>query len=367
MKVLTGFLVASLLLSFNLRAADVSAADIAAAAAKAVDFLSKQQKDDGTFGATKESAMPGVVGMVVEALAKSPAKLREANSPVVAKAVKYILSKQQPNGSICIPEFGLDNYNSAVAVIGLAALEDPAHKPVMEKAKAFILSCQVQDNDEVNSGGFGYGPGKKADLSNTGFSLEALKDAGLEEGSPAWKNAVAFIKRCQDSETNELPAMKAGNNSGGFVYVPGTSPFGTENARNGKAYVPRPYGSMTYEAVKSLVYAGMKKDDPALAAAFKWIRANYAVKEHPGAVGNEGYYYYIMAFAKAFTVAGMKEVDLPDGRKAAWAKDLAAHLISLQKPDGSFVNTDGRWMEGNPVLATSFALQALSQCANAMK
>lgn len=111
----------------------------------------------------------------------------------------------------------------------------------------------------------------------------------------------------------------------------------------------------------------MKKDDPTMQAAFKWIRANYAVKEHPGAVGNEGYFYYVMSFAKAFTAAGMKEVDLPDGRKSNWAKDLSAHLISLQKPDGSFVNTDGSWMEGNPVLATSFALQALAQCASALK
>jgi len=368
MKMMRWFFIVALVAAANVHSADVSGADIAAAAAKAVDFLSKQQKDDGTFGASKESAMPGVVGMVVEALANSPAKLREANSPVVAKAVKYILSKQQPNGSITIPEFGLENYNTAVSVIGLAALENAAHKPVLEKARAFMLSCQVSGEvDEPNVGGFGYGPGKKADMSNTGFSLEALKAAGLEENSPTWKNAVKFISRCQDSETNDLPAMKAGNNSGGFVYVPGSSPFGTENARNGKAYVPRPYGSMTYEAVKSLVYAGIKKDEPTLAAAFKWIHANYAVKEHPGAVGNEGYYYYVLAFSKAFTAAGIKEVDLPDGKKANWAKDLAAHLITLQKPDGSFANADARWMEGNPILATSFALQALSQCANALK
>jgi len=91
------------------------------------------------------------------------------------------------------------------------------------------------------------------------------------------------------------------------------------------------------------------------------------VKEHPGAVGNEGYYYYVLAFTKAFKAAGSKEIKLADGRTVNWAKDMAGHLVTLQKPDGSFENADKRWMEGNPVLSTSYALQALNVCAEALK
>lgn len=355
------------LVAGNAFSAEATAQSAADSAKKAADFLIAQQGADGTFGKGRESAMPGLVGLVLEGLANSPQKLREAN-PAVAKAAQYILSKQQPSGAFAIPEFGLENYNTACASIGLAALENPAHKPALEKAKAFILSCQYAGKDEeAGHGSFSYAGGKPGDLSNTAFSLEALKTLGLDENSPAWKNATMFIRRCQDNpETNDVPAMKAGSGSGGFVYVPGSSPFGTENGKDQK-YVPRPYGNMTYEAVKSLIYAKVKSDDPTLAAAMKWVKNNYEVAKHPGSQGGEGYYYYVVAFAKAFSAAGIKELELADGRKVNWAKDMAAHLASIQKPDGSFANENGRWMEGNPVLSTTYALQALSLCEKALK
>jgi squalene-hopene/tetraprenyl-beta-curcumene cyclase len=124
---------------------------------------------------------------------------------------------------------------------------------------------------------------------------------------------------------------------------------------------------MTYQAVKGLIYAGVKKDDPALQAAFKWIKNNYSVAENPGGKGTEGYFYYVMSFAKAFAASGEKEIELADGRKVNWAKDLAAQLIKMQKDDGSFVNPDKRWMEDEPTLSTAYAVDALNICFNALK
>jgi squalene-hopene/tetraprenyl-beta-curcumene cyclase len=245
---------------------------------------------------------------------------------------------------------------------------------VLEKAKKYILSCQHDEEDGYNRdehtrsfGGFFYGSSKHADLSNSGFSLEALNALGLEKDSPAWKNAIQFIKRCQDNdETNDSPEMKGGDNSGGMVYYPSKSEFGDYMSKAGKKR-PKPYGNMTYMGVKSLIYAGMKQDDPAMQAAFKWIKSNYAVDHQPGAVGTEGYFYYCNVMAKAMSAAGIKELELSDGKKANWAKELSAAILKLQKPDGSFVNSAGRWMEGDPVLSTAYALDALNLCIEAMK
>ena len=349
-------------------AGEVTAEQVAAATKKAEAFLKSQQNENGTFGKGQGAGMPGFAGLVVKALASSPDKLRESD-PAIKKAVEFLLSKVQSNGSICEPKFGLENYNTSVAVIALAALENPAHKDVLEKAKKFILSCQLDEELGYNAkehtrgyGGFGYGSSKRADLSNTGFSLEALKALGVEKDSEAYKNAIIFMKRCQDNdETNKLPSMQSGNNSGGFTYLPDDSEFPKVKGANGKDF-PRPYGNMTYVGVKSLIYAGVKKDDPSLQAALKWIRNNYAVDRHPGGDGTQGYFYCVNVFAKAFTALGEKEVTLADGKKANWASDLAAHLISLQKPDGSFVNEAPRWMENDPILATSYALDALNLC-----
>ena len=43
-----------------------------------------------------------------------------------------------------------------------------------------------------------------------------------------------------------------------------------------------------------------------------------------------------------------------------WRKQLAAKLISLQKPDGSWQNPTRRWMEGDPNLTTAYVLMALA-------
>ncbi|MCY3020355.1 MAG: terpene cyclase/mutase family protein [Planctomycetota bacterium] len=367
------WILALCMVAWPVLAVEVDATVTAAAARKAAEYLMKQQNENGTFGKGPGAVVPGQVGLVVKGLASSPDKLRE-NNTAIAKAVKYLLKQQQPSGAISIPDMGIENYNTSVVVVALVALENPAYKEVLEKAKKFIMSCQLDEELGYNPkehtrayGGFGYGNSKRADLSNTAFSLEALKALGLDEKSPAWKNAVLFIKRCQDNdETNDAAEMKGGDNTGGFVYLPGDSEAGKVKTRSGKE-LPKPYGNMTYQAVKSLIYAGVKQDDPALQAAFKWIKNNYSLKEQPGGIGKQGYFYYLIAFAKAFTAAGVKDLELADGRKASWAKDLAAQLISLQKEDGSFVNDADKWWESDPVLTTAYALDALNLCTDALK
>ncbi|MEI6233282.1 MAG: prenyltransferase/squalene oxidase repeat-containing protein [Planctomycetota bacterium] len=367
-------ILSAMALLITTHAAENPARDAAVSGAnKSVEFLLKQQNENGTFGKSVASTQPGLVGLVVKALASSPGKLRD-NNPAVAKAVKHILSLQQPIGAIVDPKLGLENYNTSIAVLALSSLENPEYKPVLEKAKKFILTCQLDEETGYKPGehtraygGFAYGANKRADISNSGFSLEALNALGLEKDSPAWKNAQLFLKRSQDNdETNDSAEMKGGDNTGGFVYYPSKSEFGNITNKAGKS-LPKPYGNMTYMAVKSLVYAGMKQDDPVMQAAFKWIKNNYAVDHQPGAVGTQGYYYYTNVMAKALTVAGVKEIELADGKKVNWAKDLSAQLVKLQKPDGSFANDASRWMENDSVLATAYALDALNLCVEALK
>jgi squalene-hopene/tetraprenyl-beta-curcumene cyclase len=378
MQIVRSFLAVTVIcLSASALAGEADAASATAAAKKAVDFLTAQQNEDGTFGKSPAAKVPGVVGLAVKAIADSPGHPREKDNKVLEKAAKYLVGLQQPSGAITLPRFGNDSYNTAVAVIALSALENPAYKDNIEKAKKYILSCQLGDENGFNEkdsadkyGGFGYEPGNtKPNVSIGGFTLEALKAAGLEEGSPAWKNAVKFIKRSQDNtETNDFAGMKDGDNTGGFIYAPGVADdFGSVVSKRTGKTVPKPYGNMTYQAVKSLLLAGVKKDDPALQAAFKWIKNNYSVTENPGGKGTMGYYYYIVAFSKAFTAMGEKELDLPDGKKAHWARDMATQVMTLQKADGSFANEDKEWMENDPVLATAYALDALSLCVDGMK
>ncbi|MCA9312518.1 MAG: hypothetical protein KDA21_14990, partial [Phycisphaerales bacterium] len=105
------------------------------------------------------------------------------------------------------------------------------------------------------------------------------------------------------------------------------------------------------------IYANLDRDDPRVTAALDWIRNNYTVDENPG-VGDQGRYYYYVTFARALDAWGTSTIRTGSGERD-WANDLIDKLAELQQDDGSFRSVNSRWMEGNPVLITAYALIAL--------
>ena len=152
---------------------------------------------------------------------------------------------------------------------------------------------------------------------------------------------------------------KLKNPDGGFYYTPangGESQAGT--TVNGGL---RSYASMTYAGLKSLLYAGVDKNDPRVKAAYTWIQKHYTVEENPG-LEKQGLYYYLHTFAKALDAMEVAEVEGRDGQKHDWRGDLTAFLAKEQRENGSWVNDERKWNEGDPNLSTAFALLALSHC-----
>jgi squalene-hopene/tetraprenyl-beta-curcumene cyclase len=96
-------------------------------------------------------------------------------------------------------------------------------------------------------------------------------------------------------------------------------------------------------------------------AAVAWIRKHYDVKSNPGQ-GDAGLYYYYHTFAKALDVLGEDRIEDAAGVKHDWRRELTEELARRQQADGSWVNTNTRWGEGDANLATSFAVLALSYC-----
>ncbi len=62
----------------------------------------------------------------------------------------------------------------------------------------------------------------------------------------------------------------------------------------------------------------------------------------------------------------MSSFSLADGRTVNWASEMAAHLLTLQNAEGGFTNAEPRWMEGNAVICTAYALEALRLCQAAI-
>lgn len=169
---------------------------------------------------------------------------------------------------------------------------------------------------------------------NTSIALSTLLRAGEERDERLIKAARRYLVGAQGK--------------GGFTYSPEGGKDGTHS-----------YGTMTYSGLLSLIHAKVDRDDPRVKAAVEWLSRHYALDENPGQ-GQAGLFYYYFVMAKALTAAGLDALPTADG-EVDWRAGLARRLIGLQRPDGSWVNENGRWMEQDPVLVTGYAVLALNQ------
>jgi squalene-hopene/tetraprenyl-beta-curcumene cyclase len=127
---------------------------------------------------------------------------------------------------------------------------------------------------------------------------------------------------------------------------------------------------MTYAGFKSYIHAGLSRDDPRVHAARRWIRHHYTLAQNPGmpeALKMQGYYYYLMTFARALSAWGSERITSADGQVHDWAAELTDTLTSAQRADGSWCNDADRWMEGDANLVTAYALIALNNTVGAQE
>lgn len=359
------------------------------AADRAVEYLRGRQ-DPATGGWNhRQSAdnqpaenLPAVTALVCTGLLLDPRL--DASDPAVSRGIDYVLSFTQPDGGIY--DRILPSYNTSISLSMLALAGLPETARAIERARPFLIGLQYDESFDGSPespgfsepvppshpyfGGVGYGKHSRPDLSNLGFFVQALHDTGLATTDPAYEKAVAFISRVQMlDETNDQPYAD-GSAQGGFVYATtpnadsvdefvGQSQAGYTQETVGEGDDARTltrlraYGSMTYVGFKSLIYADLSPDDPRVVAARGWIERNYTLEENPG-LGPQGQYYYYTALARALAARGEPIVAGVD-----WRRDLMETLIELQEPDGSFRVLHERWMEGDGVLITAFALIAM--------
>lgn len=214
--------------------------------------------------------------------------------------------------------------------------------------------------DDPFYGGAGYGRHQRPDLSNTQFFLDALKATGKAADDPAIQKALVFVSRCQnlESEHNTLP-FASKNLDGGFIYTAATQQSMAGETPDGGL---RSYASMTYAGLKSMLYAGLTKDDKRVRAAVDWLGKHYSVAENPG-LGADGLFYYYKTMSKTLKVMGEDEFTDENGKKHDWRGDLVTMLLEKQRPDGSWLNdASKRWMENDPNLVTGFVLMVLADC-----
>lgn len=325
-----------------------------------------------------------------------------------------------------------DLSNSAFAIEALHAAGVSENDPVFKRALVFLKRCQMVEKIggvEVNDmpyakgstqGGFIYATAVNKDSGGIGQSAageiaESLSgtagSATTVTLSQTGKDNKPVILTRKDIETRVQKAIKEtielsrGIVPTEFIIVLGPSGDGvsanaftirsngstqlmsdlakrvfetelgdngyvsTEAVDNWRARIEhRAYGSMSYAGYKSMIYAGLKPNDHRVQAALGWIANNYNLSENPG-MGTDGYYYYVLTFAKAMKASGLNIIppatttqvssDTTTPLTRDWREDIVNTLAKHQNEDGSFRPVDDRWMEADPVLVTAYCLVAL--------
>lgn len=328
--------------------------------AKAIDYLkTKGRAEDGSY--SRQTGI-GVTALVTTALLRHG---RSPDDPLVAESLAFLAKNVQADGGIYAPKSEFQNYETCVALMCFTeANKDGRYKQVIAGADKYLRGLQVNEakgvgKEDPSYGGGGYSEKRRPDLSNTAFLVEALKSAGASSDDQALQNALIFVSRCQNLETeHNTSPLAAKVNDGGFYYSVAGGGQGPESA-DGKGL--RSYGTMTYAGLKSMIYAGVSKDDKRVQAALKWIQKNYALDANPG-MGDSGLFYYYHTFAKALDTLEQDKITDADGKQHDWRAELRAALAAQQREDGAWVNKNGRFLEGDANLVTAYALLALSHC-----
>ena len=183
----------------------------------ALKWLASKQAPNGAWGSTDMEqqypiAITGYALMAFQAAGHLPGEGEYGKN--VSLGMQYLIDSIASDGLMGNKNNGQYMYGHGVATIALAELygqtKSPTARVKLDKIVKVIVSSQN------NEGGWRYRPiAYQADVSVTVLQvvgLRAAKNAGLDVPQATIDRAVDYVKKCQD------PA------SGGFAYQPGQAP-----------------------------------------------------------------------------------------------------------------------------------------------
>ncbi|MBL8826707.1 MAG: hypothetical protein JNM18_06940 [Planctomycetaceae bacterium] len=321
-------------------------ADTERAVELGLDFLARHQSTDGSwslhaFDQGRNYPNSGVGAMQSDTAATGLALLAFLGAgythtdgkyrAVVERGIDFLVTNQKSNGDLF---FRRDNptgaephvlwyYSHGMASIALCEAfgmsRDDQIKAPAQNALRFILSSQ-----NVDEGGWRYGPRFGSDTSVSGWQLMALKSgelAGLEVPRGAYRLVEKWLNHAQG----------AGGNPSRYAYRP----------RSDQADQREPSHVMTAEALLMRQYSGWKKDNPNMVAGADWIREllpRYGTPSSRFPYGERDAYYWYYATQVMFQMQG----DHWD----AWNGQLRSLLIDSQVRD---TELRGSWDPLRPV------------------
>jgi squalene-hopene/tetraprenyl-beta-curcumene cyclase len=344
------------------------------------NFLTKHQLPDGSwrsqiYGPFKDGQ--SLTSLIAATLA--PLHHRTDCQPAWSRATNYLAAVAPTEQATTNPELTYPAYTAAGAILAMANHSE--FNTARDNWLHYLRSLQLTEQhgwqpSDNSHGGWGYAsaglqpingipatPLAVPNLSATAFALESLRSAGVQTCDPAIQKALTFVNRCQNWSDHPTQQDKHFDD-GGFRFLL-DDPQRNKAGKLGTDAAGKPryasYGSATADGLRSLIACGLPADHPRRLAAQNWLHNHFSATDHPGSYAPNRehlrptlYYYYCYSASRALAF---------DRAFAAKLEALATNLISLQRPDGSWLNPAVDVREDDPLVATPLAIQALLACS----
>jgi hypothetical protein len=328
----------------------------------------KQAGDGGWHSETYGSQSVGAsnTALVLYALSHDPSRIPKSRRKDVDRAVAFLRRGIAKKGFVVAPDGTLDYPLYSTAMTLLAARRLKLKLPEAERRKLidFLVNEQLTERKDFKPGSPDYGgwdllagSGAKGVTSGTNvsvssFVLEALRDESSAAAKRAKKLAAKWAAGCQNFPKD-----------GGFFFHPKRSHLGNKalwTDKDGK--YPRSYGTATCDGLHCLLSCGVPKSDKRFLAGLGWLKRQTQVKVVPGfedapqSLGwKEGLRFYYACRLPPL-------LPLLDPKDAAKRRaELTAVLLKSQRKDGSWQSESARMREDDPLIATCFAIIALTE------
>lgn len=321
-------------------------------------WLLKQQAEDGGWHSSTYGTMRSGVGntaLVLDALSHMPAEWRAAHAAEISRGVRFLMANLDDTGYLTAPRRSADfpTYATALLLSALDRMNNREFLTERERMRGYLREVQGSD-PEANFGGWSQVGGELEDaesesnfnLSVTRHALEAL--AGDEAARQSRANAIKFVENCRNSD------------DGGFYFIPDIDdPLNKAGVT--AAGAARSYGTTTADGILALVACQVPADDERIQEALHWLEENPHIDNVPGYGGRGNVvhadtalqFYYFSALARVME-------RFPLSMLATQRDTLSKEVTRLQQLDGSWSNPNKLMREDDPLIATAFAITALT-------
>ena len=353
-----------------------SRGESADAARAGVAWLSRQQGADGgwhseTYGGLKAGV--GNTALALLALTESGVN-DDASRDAIDRGVRFLTKSVDRDGFVQAPDGATDYpvYATALLLRALQRRSLPAEATQRVSLRDALVRTQRTERngwkpDDLDFGGWGHAfhrrDADRSDPSTISLTSHVLVALGGEGSLPAdvQEAALRFLSRCQH---RNAPAPLAG----GFSYTPyADDPHnraGAFAAPSGSE-APRPYLPPSCDGWLALAACGVAPEaDTRNAALVYLIETTLTLPEQPGASTPEQRRQQGLLYYRAAAWAGVWQASR-DPRLASGRAALVQALASRQERDGAWRNPEPSMREDDPLIATSFALLALSRLSRA--